>query len=154
VAVDRLRDLAAAAGQAPWVAGGTLLPMPNASASLTAAGVTRSGGRAALTVGAAAVEVGAVRWVTDPAGISDSIHLELVPGQERRALVHVPREEWTAVHIQVLCWRIVTWWAVGVVLHESFLPLWLAGDPQALPILLDVLALGVGADAWLRRRLH
>ena len=127
--------------------------MPNASVPLTAAGLTTSGGQATLTVGAATVEVGAIRWVTDPVGISDGIDLELVPGRERRALVHIPRQEWTPVHVQVLYRRIATWWVVGVVLDRSFLPLWLAGDPEALPVLLDVLALGFGADAWLRRRL-
>jgi hypothetical protein len=102
---------------------------------------------------AATVEIGAVRWVTDPVGISDSIHVELVPGHERRALVHIPREEWTALQMQILCWRIVTWWAVGVVLYDSFLPLWLAGDHQALPTLITVIAAGIGVDDRLRRRL-
>lgn len=102
---------------------------------------------------AATVEIGAIRWVTDPVGISDAIDVELVPGRDRRALVQITREEWTPVHVQVLCWRIVTACIVGLVLEESFLPLWLAGDPQALPILLDVLALWYAVDRGLRRRL-
>jgi hypothetical protein len=71
----------------------------------------------------AAVEIGAIRWVSadgritsdwsEPATVTTPA---LVPGRERRALFHVPREEWTGLHLQVLCWRIVTWWAVGVVL--------------------------------------
>jgi hypothetical protein len=40
------------------------------------------------------------------------------------ALVHIPREEWTPVHVQVLCWRIVTWCVGGVVLDWSFLSGW------------------------------
>jgi hypothetical protein len=127
--------------------------MPNASVPLTAAGLTTSGGQATLTMGAATVEVGAIRWVTDPVGISDGIHLELVPGRERRALVHVRREEWTPVHVQVLCWRIVTWCVVGVVLDRSFLPLWLAGDPEALPTLIAIIGAGIWADDRLHRRL-
>jgi hypothetical protein len=126
--------------------------MPNASVPLTAAGLTSSGGQAALTVGAATVEVGAIRWVTDPVGVSDGIDLELVPGRERRALVHIPREEWTPVHVRLLCWRIVTWCVVGVVLDRSFLPL-LAGDPEALPTLIAIIGAGIWADDRLHRRL-
>jgi hypothetical protein len=109
---------------------------------------------------AATVEIGAIRWVPVDGRITSdwsepATATTLAGGApaERRALVHVPREEWTAVHVQVLCWRVVTWWAVGVVLHESFLPLWLARDPQALPTLIAVVAAGFGVDDRLRRRL-
>jgi hypothetical protein len=102
----------------------------------------------------AAIEIGAIRWVTNPVGISDGIDLELVPGRERRALVHIPREEWTPVHVQVLCWRIVTWCIVGLILDESFLPLWLARDPQALLALIEVIGAGIWVDDRLRRRFH
>ena len=106
---------------------------------------------------AATVEIGAIRWVPVDGRITSdwsepATATTLAGGApaERRALVHVPREEWTAVHVQVLCWRIVTWCAVGVVLHESFLPLWLARDPQALPTLIAVVAAGFGVDDRLR----
>lgn len=117
--------------------------MSNASGPLVAVGVTTSTGAVNL----------AGRITSDWSEPATATTLAGGAPAQRRALVHVPREEWTAVHVQVLCWRIVTWWAVGVVLHESFLPLWLARDPQALPTLIAVVAAGFGVDDRLRRRL-
>jgi hypothetical protein len=127
----------------------------------------------------ATIEIGAIRWIpgdgritsgwsepvtvtTLPGGApamqttTRAVGLDavLVPGRERRALIHVPREEWTALHVQVLCWRIVTWWAVGVVLHESVLPLLVTGDPEALPTAITVIGAGFWVNDRLRRRLH
>jgi hypothetical protein len=110
---------------------------------------------------AATVEIGAIRWVPADGRItshwSEPATVTTLAGggpAERRALVHVPRQEWTAVHVQVLCWRIVTWWAVGVVLHESVLPLLVTGDPEALPTAITVIGAGFWVNDRLRRRLH
>jgi hypothetical protein len=119
--------------------------MSNAFGPLAAVGVTTSTGT---------VNLAGPRITSDWSEPATATTLALVPGRERRALFHVPREEWTAVHVQVLCWRILTWWAVGVVLHESVLPLLVTGDPEALPTAITVIGAGFWVNDRLRRRLH
>jgi hypothetical protein len=136
--------------------------MSNAFGPLAAVGVTTSTGTvnlagplvaAGVTTSTGMVNLAEGRTTSGWSESATATTLALVPGRERRALVHIPREEWTAVRMQVLCLRVMTGFVVGVVLDRSFVPLWLAGDPEALPTLLGVVWAWGEVDAWLRRRL-